>query len=188
MLPDVFADPRLAAVLVLAIAALVWYQRTLGWREYQFWHRLKVQVFPFIDRHTSWFVVSDKGWRDDPECLYRAGATVPEVFRAFVNAGGSPHLINSIKRRQRPDGTVEYSDAHLVWFHGGPGGSQTEAYLFQNPDGTTDVYVHFEPSVLDADDHLDGSQQRDGDPKQVIPSAVGSRGDSGHSEAANADA
>jgi len=183
MLPDAFADPRLAAVLVLALAAALWYQRTLSWGEYRRLHALKVRLLPLIDRHTSLFVVSDKGWRDDPECLYRAGATVPEVFRRFVGAGGSPHLINSIKRRQRPDGTVEYSDAHLVWFHGGPGGSQTEAYLFQNPDGTTDVYVHFEPSVLDPDDHLDGSHQRDGDPKGVIPSAVGTDGDSDQSEA-----
>jgi hypothetical protein len=184
MLPDAFADPRLAAVLVLAIAAVLWYQRTLSWGEYRRLHALKVRLLPFIDRHTSLFVVSDKGFREqDAEYLFTVDTDAKGVFSRAVNGGGSPHLINSIKRRQRPDGTVEYSDVHAVWFHDGPGGSQTELYAFENGDGTADVYSHFEPSVLDPDDHLDGSQQRDGDPKRVIPSAVESRGDSGQSEA-----
>ena len=95
--------------------------------------------------------------------------SVKAVWKQLVAEGGSPHVVNSLKRRPGPDGGAEYSAAHVLWRHDG---HQTEAYLFRNSDGTTDVYAHFEPSVLDAVDHLAG-EQTDGDPEGVVRRALG---------------
>jgi hypothetical protein len=48
---------------------------------------------------------------------------------------------------------------------------QTEAFLFANDDGTTDVYAHHEVSVTDPDGHLE-ARQRNGDPRGVVRDAL----------------
>jgi len=169
-LPDVIAsNPLLLAGLLVAVALVVAYQRTLSWPEYRRLHAVKLRVLPWVDRLTSLFVVSNKGYRDDAEYV----ATVPrdsrETFRVLVDGGGSPHLVNSVKRRTRPDGTTDWSRVHVVWIH--DDGSQTEAYAFANGDGSTDVYAHHETSVLDPEGHLSDGQ-RDGDPRGVVRAAL----------------
>jgi hypothetical protein len=182
MLPEVFTDPRLAAVLVLAIAAVLWYQRTLSWGEYRRLHALKVRLLPVIDRYTNLFVISQKHYRDDPEYLSTESGTVRDVWSELVRAGGDPHLVNSVKRRPLPDGTYQYSAAHVVWNHAETG-EQTEVYLFDNPGvETVDVYGHAETWTLDPEGHF-ADAQRDGDPRGVVHSALGLERDSGQSEA-----
>lgn len=56
-------------------------------------------------------------------------------------SGGSPHLLKSLKRRPGEHGD-RLSGAHLIWAH--DSGDQTEAYLFRNADGSTEIYAHFE--------------------------------------------
>jgi hypothetical protein len=169
-LPAVFDDPTVYAVLVLVITAVVLYQRTLSWPEYRRLHGIKRRVLPVVDRYTSLFVVSRKGGHDDAEYIATVQDSVRVVFGDLVNAGGSPHLINSLKIRTNPEtGERQYSDAHLVWTH--DDGTQTEAYLFRLDDAHVDVYAHHEPGVRDAKDHLDG-EQRDGDPRGVVRKAL----------------
>jgi hypothetical protein len=185
-LPDVLQDPRLLAVLVLAIAVVIQYQRTLSWREYRRLHALKLRFLPVIDRYTNLFVVSHKGYHDDAEYLATVDGTVPEVFRTLVDAGGTPHLVNSIKKRRWPDGAAQYSQAHVVWNHPETG-EQTEAYLFgplRDGEGrpAVDVYAHGETWTLDPEGHFADAQQ-DGDPRGVVHSALGLERDSGQSEA-----
>jgi len=158
--------PTWGPVAVLAVVvAVVLVQRTLGWGTYRRIHRLKIRVLPLLDRYTSLFVVSNKGLPgDDDEYLTTVDMTVRDTFETLTAAGGSPHLLNSIKRL--PDGT--YSAAHVVWIHGD--NSQTEAYLFDAGDGTH-VYAHHETSVLDPEGHL-SDPQRDGDPRGVVADAL----------------
>jgi hypothetical protein len=171
-LPDAFSDPRLLAALVLVLAAILQYQRTLSWHEYKRLHALKVRFLPLVDRYTNLFVVSHKGYHDDPEYLATVDGTVPEVWQRLVDAGGDPHLVNSIKKRRWPDGAAQYSQAHVVWNHAETG-EQTEAYLFQNPGaGTVDVYCHAETWVLDPEGHMN-DPQTDGDPRRVVWAALG---------------
>jgi len=47
-------------------------------------------------------------------------------------------------------------------------GQQVEAYLFQNSDGSTDLYAHTEASVDNPLAHLT-ERQRDGDKHGVLP-------------------
>lgn len=169
--PDALSDPVVLAVVTLAVAAVVVWQRTLKWPEYRRLHALKLRYAPLVDRHTSLFVLSRKGYRDDPEYLGTREASVRAVWRRLVDAGGSPHLLNSIKERPLPDGTRQLSAAHVVWNHSGEG-EQTEAYLFDNGDGTTDVYCHAETWTLDPEGHL-SDPQTDGDPKGVVRMALG---------------
>lgn len=170
-LPDVFSDPRALAVLVLVVAAVLQYQRTLSWAEYRRIHALKVRLLPIVDRVFNVFVVSNKHYREDAEYLGTIEASVPNVFRELVNAGGTPHLVNSVKRRPVPYGTTQYSAAHVVWNHAETG-EQTEAYLFDNGDGTCDVYAHGETWTLDPEGHM-SDPQTDGDPKGVVRAALG---------------
>jgi hypothetical protein len=171
-LPDALTDPRLLAVLVLAIAAVMQYQRTLSWREYRRVHALKLRLLPVIDRYTNLFVVSHKRYRADREYLATVDGSVRDVWQTLVSGGGSPHLVNSVKQRPLPDGTYQYSAAHVVWNHAETG-EQSEAYLFENPGaGTVDVYAHAETWTLDPDGHL-SDPQTDGDPRGVVHSALG---------------
>jgi hypothetical protein len=168
-LPAVFDDPVLYAVLVLAIFAVVQYQRTLSWTEYRYLHGLKRRILPVVDRYTSLFVVSRKGGDDDAEYLCSVDGDVSRTFKRLVDGGGSPHLINALKVRPVAGGN-QYSAAHVVFFH--DDGQQTEAYLFHGKHAAeTDVYVHVEPGVVDAKDHLEG-KQRDGDPRGVVREAL----------------
>jgi hypothetical protein len=52
-----------------------------------------------------------------------------------------------------------------VWHH--VDGKQTEAYLFRNNDGSTDLYAHVETSVDDPLGHLT-DEQLDGDTRGVL--------------------
>jgi len=158
--------PTWGPVAVLAVVvAVVLVQRTLGWGAYRRIHRLKLRVLPLVDRYTSLFVISNKAMPDaDDEYIMTVDMTVRDTFEALTAAGGSPHLLNSIKRL--PDGT--YSAAHVVWIH--DDNSQTEAYLFDAGD-STHVYAHHETSVLDPEGHL-SDPQRDGDPRGVVADAL----------------
>ena len=87
------------AALLVAIVAAVAYQRTLGWRTYSKLHRLKVRYLPLIDRLTPAFVVSSKrAPGEDAEYLTTVTQPVQATFEQLTAAGGSPHLINSVKR------------------------------------------------------------------------------------------
>jgi len=167
-LPEFLTDPVPLAVLTLILAAAVHYQRGLTWTEYREIHRLKRRLFPRLDRVWPHFV-HEKGDVDDPEYLTTRPQSPRTVWKQLVSEGASPHVIASLKRREWPDGSVDYSVAHAVWTH--DDGTQTEAYLFHAPTGT-DVYAHRETSVTDADGHL-SDPQTDGDPKGVVKRALG---------------
>jgi len=166
--PSVLDNPIAIALVTIAVFALLAYQRTLSWPEYRRLHGLKRVLVPIIDRRTNLFVISSKGTpENDDEYLRTMSMTVRETFELLVDAGGSPHLVNSIKRRPESVET-RYSAAHVVWTH--DDGSQTEAYLFSSSDGTQ-VYAHHEPGVATVDEHLEG-YQTDGDPRGVVTDAL----------------
>jgi hypothetical protein len=77
-----------------------------------------------------------------------------------------------VKRRPTDHGDP-LSIAHIVWDHGT---DQTEAYLFRNDDGSTDVYAHFEPSPETPAEHVNSDNQQDGDPRGVVRDALGISG------------
>jgi len=167
-LPEAFNDPVLFAALTVAVVLVLQYQRTLSWGEYRRIHALKVRFLPYVDKYTNLFVISRKGTpEEDAEYLTTVSGSVGDVFKRLVAAGGSPHLINSVKVRPHGDGS-QYSAAHVVWTH--ESGDQSEAYLFRADSGV-DVYSHFEPSVVNVDDHLSGEQE-DGDPRGVVWAAL----------------
>jgi len=160
----------LALVAVVARAALAW-QRGLSWSEYRTAHGIKRWVFPVLQRRVpvlSW--VNEKGGRDDAEFLGTHDADVRAVAGQLTSAGGHLHLVNSVKRRPATHGDP-LSAAHVVFRH--TDGTQTEAYLFANADGTTDVYAHFEPDPTRPLAHLGGDQQSDGDVRGVVTDALG---------------
>ncbi len=164
-LPALFTDPLVFAALTVAIMVVVLWQRTLTWEEYSRFHALKLRVLPLVNKHTTLFVVSRKGGREDAEYLGTDDRSVKDVFAELRSAGFSPHLVNALKVRPHPTGSGnQYTAAHLVYTHSD--GTQTEAYLFDAPDGT-DLYGHHEPGVVNADKHLDGPQT-DGDPRGVV--------------------
>ena len=192
-LPDALSDPVILAALGGVLAVVLLWQRTLTWPEYRALHRVKVGLFPILSSLTPDAIparlrripglgrvltflfafdsfVNEKGYRgDDAEYLRTDPRAVKTVFGQLRAAGGSPHLINSVKRRWPPAGGPQYSAAHLVWTHADD--TQTEAYLFDNGDGSTDVYVQHEISVTEPEDHLSRGQS-DGDPRGVVTEAL----------------
>lgn len=159
----------LIAVAFVARLARAW-QSQLTWAEYRTLHRLKRGVFPLVDRVAGNAIlwVSTKRGRDDPEYLTTIDAPYREVVAALRAGGGSLHLLNSLKRR--PD---EYGDpltvAHVMWTHSD--GTQTEAYLWSNADGSTDVAAHHEESTDHPLRHLTGGQSN-GDVRGVVWDAL----------------
>lgn len=179
------------AVLALAVvmrAGLAW-QSELSWPEYRTAHGIKRVAFSTLDRldasdlpiknlavfgrvakaavrFDSW--VNDKRGRTDAEYLRTVETDVRATVGRLRAGVGSLHLISSIKRRPADHGDP-LTAAHVVWTH--DDGSQTEAYLFRNDDGTTDAYAHHETSVADPDGHLT-DPQHDGDPRGVVIEAL----------------
>jgi len=161
----------LALVAVVARAALAW-QRGLSWTEYRTAHGIKRLLFPVLERRLpiiSW--VNEKRGRDDAEFLGTHDADVRAVAGRLTDAGGHLHLVNSVKRRPATQGDP-LSMAHVVFTH--DDATQTEAYLFRNDDGTTDVYTHHEPDPTRPLAHL-GGEQSNGDPHHVVSEALGWR-------------
>jgi len=170
MLPEVFTHPVALASLIAVLLGVWGYQSTLSWSEYKRLHKLKVKYLPLVDRHTTIFAISRKDYRDeDAEFVGTWEMTVGESFKKLVSEGGSPHLVNSVKVRYTPEGERQYSAAHVVWTH--TDGTQTEYYIFDNGDGTVDVYAHHEASFLNPDGHLN-DKQSDGDVRGVIPPSL----------------
>ena len=159
----------LALVAIVARVARAW-QASLTWPEYRAIHRLKRGVFPVVDRVAGGAIlwVSEKGGRDDPEYLTTIDAPYREVV-ATLRAGGGPlHLLNSLKRRPDTHGDP-LTIAHVMWTH--DDGTQTEAYLWRNADGSTDVAAHHEESTDNPLRHLTGSQSN-GDVRGVVVDAL----------------
>jgi hypothetical protein len=175
--PDLLNDPLgIAAVTIAVVAALYW-QRGLGWRDYQAIQKAKITLAPLVDRLPSVvdrfppiFVLSEKAYRNkSPEFLGTRDSGVRAVYERLCESG-SPHLVSSVKARTNPQGRREYARAHVVWTHDDQ--TQTEAVLFDNGDGTTDVYAHLETSVSDVDGHLEEGGTP-GDPRGVVRGALG---------------
>lgn len=168
-IPGLLAEyPLAAAALTVIMILAVHYQRGLTWTEYRTIHRLKVALFPVLDRRVWDGFVNQKARRGaDAEYLTTVDAPLREVASRLRDGGGSWHLLCSIKRRPAADGSAaqtEYSALHLVWTH--DDGTQTEAYAFRNADGSVDVYAHHETSVTGPGGHL-SDPQHDGDPYGV---------------------
>jgi len=170
----ILGDPILLALLALVIRAGLAWQRSLTWPEYRTLHGVKRLAFPRLDaRLPGVNLVNEKGYVDDGEYLDTVPGSVRSVVKQLTAAGGSLHLINSIKRRSTPNGP-QLSAAHVVWTH--DDGNQTEVYLFGAVDGGTDVYAHHEESVTNPDGHLTNFQT-DGDPRGVVTAALAGDGD-----------
>ena len=166
---QIFGDPALVALLAVVIRAVVAYQRGLSWYEYRTLHGLKRLLFPRLDGRVGVSLVNEKGGVSDDEFVGHRTGSVKTIARTLVRAGGSYHLVCSIKRRHLRGRRQEYSAAHVVWFHDDD--TQTEAYLFKHKRGV-DVYAHHETAVTDPDGHIENTQQVDGDPRGIVTAAL----------------
>jgi hypothetical protein len=167
-----FENPVAVLALALVLRAGLAWQRSLTWPEYRTLHGIKRLLFPVLQRRRPFGFaefVNEKGARSDPEFVTTEHGGVKDVVGLCRDAGGSLHLLSSIKRRP-PEHGDKLSMAHVVWTH--DDGTQTECYVFRNSDGTTDVYTHHETSVSDPDGHL-SDLQTDGDPRGVVRAALG---------------
>jgi len=171
------ASPLLVLGLAVVLRAVVAWQHEVTWPEYRTLHGLRRLVFPRLDRLEPFgfrLFTTEKGGRDDPEFLRTVATDVRATACRLRDGGGSLHLVSSVKRRPDTHGDP-LSAAHVVWTHPATPAHaepmQTEAYLFRNGDGTTDVYAHYEASVIAPEAHLT-TVQRDGDPRGVVTAAL----------------
>jgi hypothetical protein len=162
--------PESVVVLAAILRAVVGWQRGLSWYEYRTIHGLRRMLFPVLDRTLGVvrFVNHKPAGRDSPEFITTVDGSIKATARLLKDGGASWHLVSSIKRRPAEHGDP-LTRAHLVWLH--ESGDQTEAFLFKNDDGTTDVYAHHEASVLNPEAHLT-EPQTDGDPQGVVTAAL----------------
>jgi len=164
-------NPALVVALAVVMRALLAWQRSLTWPEYRTIHGAKRLLFPVLQRRRPLgfdSFVNRKGGREDAEYLTTVETDVRATAQRLRDAGGSLHLLNSIKRRPETHGDP-LTAAHVVFDHGT---DQTEAFVFANDDGTTEIYSHFEPSPETPLEHLGGDQQADGDPRGVVTAAL----------------
>jgi hypothetical protein len=156
-------NPELVVMLGVVLRLARAWQTGLTWPEYRAIHRVKRGVFPLADRVWPRFVHNKNG-RDDAEYIATVDTSVREAVQALRAAGGTLHVLNSLKRRPDTHGDP-YTAAHVVWY---VGGDQVEAYLFRNDDGTVDVHAHTETSTDDPLGHLT-DRQINGDEYGVLP-------------------
>jgi len=162
----VLGNPALLVALTAVILALAQWQRTLTYREYRLAHTVKLVLFNALDDWASRRgrpLVRTKGYREDAEFVQTLHQPPRSVYQQLAGAF-DPHLIATAKARTTPDGR-QWSHSQLVTYH--DDGKQTEVFLFDNGDGSTDLYAHFEGSVSDPAAHLT-DPQRDGDVRGVL--------------------
>lgn len=166
----VLTDPLGILAITTIVVAAYFYQRRLTWGKYRRLHSLKVRLAPFLDAY--WPATKEVGYRNEsPEYVTHLDETPREVFESLVKAGGSPHLINSVKYRTHRGGRDPM--VFSVVFNVGSQ-EQTECYAFEGPRGGTDIYSHVETSILDVSGHLeDGGVP--GDPRYIVRDALGVR-------------
>jgi len=165
------ANPEAAVALGVVLRLARAYQTELTWPEYRAIHRAKVAAVPLLQRlgvGETVLLVTPGYDRDHPAFV----ATVPDDLRTTArelrDAGGSLHLICSLKRWDRR-GESPFSAAHVVWT---VGDEQVEAILFSHRNGMTSVFTHTETAIDDPVGHLtDGVDA--GDEYDVLPRLTG---------------
>lgn len=168
-LPQFLTDPVLLAVLAGLLALGLWLQRGVGYDRYQRIQKHKKRILPKLTYLWPHFIHNKGSTKTDPEFLAEWSTDLRTAFDTLNDAGASPHLICSLKKRKRRGGFGrQYSDLHFLWVH--PDGTQTETYVFGTKDGV-DVYAHNEAVVTEMQEHLSG-KQIDGDPKDVVPKSA----------------
>lgn len=166
----VLSDPIGILVVTTIVVAGYLYQRRLTWGKYQRLHSLKVRLAPVLDE--IWPALKEVGYRNEsPEYVTHLDDSPREVFESLVKAGGSPHLINSVKYRVHR-GNREYMAFAVVFSVGNM--EQQEVYVFPGPRGGSDVQSHLETSILDIDGHLNNGGVP-GDPRFIVRDALGIR-------------
>jgi len=164
---DVFLDilaqyPELAAIAPVVIRAIQIWQGSLSWYEYRTFHGIKRAVL----KRTG--ITHPKGGRNDDEFLRTIDLSPKTIAQRLRKNGGDLHLLASMKRRPAAHGDP-LTAAHVVFYHDDT--KQTEAYLFANDDGSSDVYVHVETATTDPDGHLTDTQI-DGDARGRVRAAL----------------
>ena len=168
-IPDlVFQNPGLTIALTALVAFAVNYQRGLTYREFRFLHIAKCYAFSILNSRARKHGRPLVRTASDEDYVRTIDATPRTVARRITDEF-SPHLVATAKRRWTRNG-YEWSHSQWVFFHGD--GDQTEAYLFSNPDGTTDVYAHVETSVTDPEGHI-RNEQRHGDARNAFATVWG---------------
>jgi hypothetical protein len=169
-----FQSPELLAALTLVITAVWYWQRQLTLTEYRAWHRLKATWFTRLDGIASRLgrpLVHGKGGRGHPEFIAGVHTPPAEVARDLLQYGFEPHLLATLKTRDGEHGP-QPTWGQFVYTEQVKGKTiQTEAYIFRNVGGSTDVFGHVETSVLDPVGHLTDPQD-DGDGRGHIKSAL----------------
>lgn len=80
-----------------------------------------------------------------------ADASPDKVEELLYDADYRRNLISARKAREHHDGGRQW--AHGSWADD-DGDHQHHVFIFESPDGGTDVYAHYEDSPLDPDAHL----------------------------------
>jgi len=168
----ILSDPLLLAALTVAVIVGAHYQATLTYREYRFAHITKCYVFAALDsRARSKYnrpLVRTKDYREDHLDFVETTDGNARAVASTLWASFDPHLIATAKRRHTPDG-LQWAHSQWVYYH--DDGTQTEVYLFDNGDGTTDVYAQLEGSIKDPEAHLT-DDQRHGDVRDAYADAA----------------
>jgi hypothetical protein len=197
----VLARPRLLVALTVVVVALAHWQAGLTYREYRLAHRTKTWLFAGLDARAGGYLVGPirrlvrrvvdkrtamqvteyidgvtdkrplvrtKAYRDSASFVRTVDAPSRAVFDRLT-AAGDPHLVATVKRRAIPGGGYQWAHAQVVFRHAD--GTQTEAFIFDNKDGTTDVYAHVEGVFTDPRAHL-SDEQREGDGRGAVAAAL----------------
>lgn len=166
-LETLLSNPLFLFVLAVAILLTYQYVRQMPYSEFVLLTQLKHRVFLLLDpfaRKRGLRLVTNKGYREDDEFLTTIDFTPRVLAKRFKEEGIDQHIISGSKRRETPEGR-QWSHSHYTYQHAD--GMQTEIWLYTNPDGSTDIYSHYEESVFDPDGHLE-TPYTPGDPKGVL--------------------
>lgn len=185
----IFNNPVALGVLTLALIGVILWQATLPYKVVAQINRGKRLLFPPIERFKRPLVkqarkvsptlatvlqgviphlIHDKGRTNDDEYIKTWECSRREAFDRLKDAGLNPNVASSLKRRPGSHGQnppMQLSVLSMVQYH--DDGTQTEFYVFDNGNGSVDIYAHNETSITDPKGHLNNPQV-DGDPKGVL--------------------
>lgn len=125
-------------------------------------------LFEKLDGFGGHAWVREKGDRD---YITTAEAAPGVIEKALTEAGYQRNLASTRKFRTYHGGGKQWAVGSYVY---DPAGTewQHHVFLFEAPDGTTDVYGHREVSVREGKEHVLESNQEPGDPNYRARAAL----------------
>lgn len=162
-----------AWLLVPILLVIVWHVRGVGPRRALAYEGLRWIGWTLLDplaRRRGRPLLRDKT-DAHRECIATVRCSRVVLLKALWAQGFRWNPLSMVKYRDPPEGRRQYG-VSIAYRETIESDWQQDVHIFPAASGGWAIYGHWEPSVTDAADHVDGDEQVPGDPEGVVRAAL----------------